>query len=246
MKNTSQRSKISYKKYSSGVAVIEMNGEKLNALSTQMLKLLTDKLLIAEKSDGVRVIVIYGGKRAFSSGTDVSEFKNKKSLDMIHDQRSEYWSIIKSLKKPLIAAVNRFAVGSGCELAMICDIVIASEDACFGHPEIKLGLMPGAGGTIMLTQALGKARAMKMLLTGEYINAHQALEFGLVSQVVDASKTLSYSLELAANIAEKSPLAVRFIKQSVLLSLKNGVESTNKIERLLFSHLFSTELNLPD
>lgn len=240
--NTDSKSKVYVETKTSGVAIIHLQAPKLNALSSEVLSSIAESLERIQADDKIRVAVIYGGDKAFSSGTDTSEFKNKKSIEMIYDQRCAMWERIRAFRKPLVAAIHRMAVGSGFELVLSCDLAIASEDAIFGQPEINLGLIPGAGATSFLLKTVGKAKAMKILLTGEYFDAEHALGMGLVSEVVSKEKTLNRALEIAKTISEKSPKSCEFIKD--IVRHKMADTDINKIERLYFAHLFSSKLKI--
>jgi enoyl-CoA hydratase len=246
MESKKSAQQVLLKKSKSGYWIIQLNIPKtMNALSTAVLTRLAQMLDQAEKDPGVRSVILFGGEKSFSSGSDTTEFENKAPFDILEDQRTECWSRIHGFSKPLIAAVNRFALGSGCELAMHCDIVIASEDAYFGHPEINLGLIPGAGGSHLFSRAAGKAIAMRFLLTGDYMPADVALRCGIVSEVVKPHETLTTAISLAEKISKKSAKAISFTKQSVTFALSHGFTESRKVERHLFSLLFSENRPTP-
>src|SRR6187402_1899240 len=185
--------------YEKHVALIELNRPKeLNALNLQLMGELRDALKQLDDDDSVRAIVLTGNDRAFAAGADIKQMAGKTAIDMFNNDQFSTWDQIKKTKKPIIAAVSGFALGGGCELAMTCDIIIASETAQFGQPEIKIGVMPGAGGTQRLTKALGKAKAMEMVLTGKFISAEEAEKHGLVNRVVPVELYLDEALKLAA------------------------------------------------
>src|SRR6187402_3617781 len=166
------------------VALIQLNRPKeLNALNLQLMQELRDTLQQLDKNDSVRTIIITGNEQAFAAGADIKQMADKTAIDMLTIDQFSTWDQIRKTKKPIIAAVSGFALGGGCELAMTCDMIIASETAKFGQPEIKIGIMPGAGGTQRLTRALGKAKAMEMILTGANISGTEAFERGLVSRL---------------------------------------------------------------
>src|SRR5687767_7139590 len=199
------------------VALIELNRPKeLNALNLQLMGELRDALKQLDEDDSVRAIVLTGNEKAFAAGADIKQMAGKTAIDMLQIDQFSTWDQIKKTKKPLIAAVSGFALGGGCELMMHCDIIVASETTRIGQPEIKIGVMPGAGGTQRLTRAVGKALAMEMVLTGRTISAREALERGLVNRVVPVEVYLHEAKRLAASIAEKAPIAVQLAKESVL------------------------------
>src|SRR4029077_2406514 len=174
----------------------------LNALDFALIEALTDSLESLDRDPGCRVVVITGaGDRAFAAGADVPELAAQSPTSLTVDDTFHRWERIKRIRKPLIAGVRGFALGGGCELAMLCDMIVAGEDAQFGQPEIKLGVMPGAGGTQRLTRAVGKAKAMDLVLTGRTMDAHEAEARGLVTRVVPSEGTVRAALELAATIA---------------------------------------------
>ena len=167
------------------IALVRLNRPKeLNALNLTLMGELRDAFKALDNDPQVRAIVLTGNERAFAAGADIKEMAGKTAIDMYEVDQFSTWDQIKKTRKPIIAAVSGFALGGGCELAMTCDMIIASETAQFGQPEIKIGVMPGAGGTQRLTRAIGKARAMEMVLTGKFIAAHEALSYGLINKVV--------------------------------------------------------------
>jgi enoyl-CoA hydratase len=194
-----------------------------------------------DRDDAVRCIVVTGGERAFAAGADIFEMADATAVEMLLRDQFARWDRIRRIKKPLIAAVNGFALGGGCELVMICDIIVAGETARFGQPEINIGVMPGAGGTQRLTRAVGKAKAMEMVLTGRTITAGEALRLGLVTTVVPAEACLDEAKSLAREIASKPPLAVRLAKEAVLKSFDTTVEGGLEFERKSFYLLFASD-----
>jgi enoyl-CoA hydratase len=198
-----------------------------------------------EASETAVVGVLTGEGRAFAAGADIPELAAQTSVSLTVDGRFASWGRIAAIGTPLIAAVRGFALGGGCELAMICDMIVAGEDAQFGQPEIKLGVMPGAGGTQRLTRAVGKAKAMELILTGRTMSAAEAEASGLVTSVVPAEATLEAALELAARVAAQPPLAVRAAKEAILraheLSLSAGLEFEQRAFFMLFASEDQTE-----
>ena len=224
------------------VALIELNRPKeLNALNLQLMGELRDALKQLDEDDSVRAIVLTGNERAFAAGADIKQMAGKTAIDMFNIDQFSTWDQIKKTKKPIIAAVSGFALGGGCELAMTCDMIIASETAQFGQPEIKIGVMPGAGGTQRLTKALGKAKAMEMVLTGKFISAEEAEKHGLVNRVVPVELYLDEALKLAGEIAKMSPVAVKLAKESVNRSFETGLDEGLYFERKNFYMCFASE-----
>jgi len=224
------------------VRLIRINRpDKLNALNEITLKEIAAALREAKGDDGVRVVVITGDARAFAAGADVSEMQGKSSVEMHSSKRPSYWEAIRTFPKPLIAAVSGWCLGGGNELAMCCDMIIASESARFGQPETNLAIMPGAGGTQRLTRAVGKAVTMEMVLAGRSLTATEALSLGLVNRVVPVELYLEKALELAEIIASKAPLALRQAKESVLKSFELPLEQGLAVERTNYLLLFGSD-----
>jgi enoyl-CoA hydratase len=226
-----------------GVAVVTLQRrEALNALSFELTDQLATALEDLDRDPACRCIVITGaGERAFAAGADIKELATQTPVTLTADDGFRHWGRIKRIRKPLIAAVRGVALGGGCELAMACDMIVAAEDARFGQPEIKLGVMPGAGGTQRLTRAIGKVRAMELILTGRMIDAREALASGLVTRVVPAEVTLQSALELAAEVAAQAPLAVLAAKAAVLQADELPLEAGLEFERRNFFLLFATD-----
>ncbi len=228
-----------YKKH---VALINLNRPKeLNALNLQLMGELRDALKALDEDEAVRVIVLTGNEKAFAAGADIKQMAGKTAIDMLQIDQFSTWDQIKKTKKPLIAAVSGFALGGGCELAMTCDMIVASETAKFGQPEIKIGVMPGAGGTQRLTRAIGKARAMEMVLTGKFISADEAKSFGLVNKVVPTEMYLEAAVDLALEIAQMSPVAAMLAKESVNRAFETHLDEGLHFERKNFYLTFSSE-----
>jgi enoyl-CoA hydratase len=226
-----------------GVALIVLDRhEVLNALDFALIAALTDALEGLDHEPACRAIVITGaGDRAFAAGADIPELAAQTPTSLTVDDTFHRWERIKRVRKPLIAAVRGFALGGGCELAMLCDLIVAGEDAQFGQPEIKLGVMPGAGGTQRLTRGIGKAKAMEMILTGRNISAPEALQRGLVSRVVAREETLPEALRLASEVASMPPLAVRAAKEAVNRAYELSLEAGLEFERRNFFMLFASD-----
>jgi len=226
-----------------GVALVVLDRPKvLNALDFALIEALTDVLEWLDAEPACRCVVITGaGERAFAAGADIAELAAQTPTSLTVDDHFHRWERIKRIRKPLIAAVRGFALGGGCELAMTCDMIVAGEDAQFGQPEIKLGVMPGAGGTQRLTRAIGKARAMELVLTGRTIGAREAEAHGLVTSVVPSEATVPAALELAAKIAAMAPVAVVAAKAAVNRAEELSLEAGLDFERRSFYLLFDTE-----
>ena len=226
-----------------GVALVVLDRpDVLNALNFALIAELTDALEALDRDPSCRAIVITGaGDRAFAAGADIKELAAQTPTSLTVDDHFHRWERIKRVRKPLIAAVRGHALGGGCELAMTCDMIVAGEDAQFGQPEIRLGVMPGAGGTQRLTRAIGKARAMELVLTGRSIGAREAEAHGLVTSVVPAEETVPKALELAARIAAMAPVAVLAAKAAVNRAEELPLEAGLEFERRSFYLLFDTE-----
>ncbi|WP_299177354.1 2,3-dehydroadipyl-CoA hydratase PaaF [uncultured Neptuniibacter sp.] len=225
-----------------GVLTITLHRpEALNALNTKLLEELADLLEEIQCNPEVGAVVITGSSKAFAAGADVREMATLDAVGVLRDPRVDHWKRITSFKKPLIAAVNGFCLGGGCELAMHADIIIAGEEAKFGQPEIKLGIMPGAGGTQRLLRAVGKSMAMQMVLTGEPISAEQAMGFGLISEITIPETTVERAQKIAQQIARHAPIAVEMAKDSVLKAFDTDLASGLLYERKAFTLLAATE-----
>jgi enoyl-CoA hydratase len=228
--------------YQPHIALIRLNRPKeLNALNLQLMQEIKHALSEFDANDKVRCIIITGNERAFAAGADIKQMESRTAIDMLKIDQFETWDQIRKTKKPVIAAVSGFCLGGGCELAMTCDMIIASETAKFGQPEIKLAIMPGAGGTQRLTRAIGKAMAMEMVLTGKYISAAEALDAGLINRVVPEELYLEEAAKLATEIALQSPVAIRLAKESVLKAFDTGLQEGLNFERKNFYMCFASE-----
>ncbi|MCX2738796.1 enoyl-CoA hydratase-related protein [Pontibacter anaerobius] len=224
------------------VALIQLNRPKeLNALNLQLMGELRDALKELDENDDVRAIIITGNERAFAAGADIKQMAGKTAIDMLNIDQFSTWDQIRKTKKPIIAAVSGFALGGGCELAMTCDMIVASETAQFGQPEIKIGVMPGAGGTQRLTKAIGKAKAMEMVLTGKFMSADEAEKHGLVNRVVPVELYLEEAFKLAMNVAQMSPVAAKLAKEAVNRSFETNLDEGLYFERKNFYLCFASE-----
>ena len=226
-----------------GVAVIRLNRpQALNALNGQLMDELTAALDAAEADDAVRCIVITGSDRAFAAGADIKEMASKGYVDVYReDFTPRNWERVTRCRKPVIAAVAGYALGGGCELAMMCDFIIAADNAKFGQPEITLGVSPGAGGTQRLTRLIGKSKAMDMILTGRMMDADEAERSGLVSRVVPLASLMEEVLATAAKIAALSPVSLMLTKEMVNAAYETTLSEGVKLERRLFHSMFAFE-----
>jgi len=226
-----------------GVAVLTLNRpDVLNALDYRTLGELADELEKLDVDESVRCVVITGaGDRAFAAGADIKEMADATPVTLSAANNFARWERLKRVRVPLIAAVRGFALGGGCELAMACDMIVAADDATFGQPEIKIGIMPGAGGTQRLTRALGKAKAMEMILTGRNLSAREAYQRGLVSEIVAREEVVPAALALASEIAALPPLAVRAAKEAVNRAYELSLDAGLEFERRNFFMLFASD-----
>lgn len=225
-----------------GVRRITLNRpDKRNALNSQVLAEIAGVLDEAGSEDKVRAVVMTGGEKVFAAGADLKQMAEMDAIDVHLDARRAHWATIRRFEKPIVAAVNGFALGGGCELAMHADIIIAGDSAQFGQPEVNLGIIPGAGGTQRLVRSVGKSVAMKMVLAGEFISAADALSFGLAAEVVADAESIPRAVELAKLIASKPPLAVRLGKDAVLKSFEMPLDAALDYERRAFTILSASD-----
>ncbi len=224
------------------VGLVRLNRpEAMNALNSTLLTELMDALLDLDHQAEIGAMVISGNERVFAAGADIKEMAEASAVEMwLRDAVSQF-DRIRQVKKPVIAAVSGWALGGGCELALSCDMIVASESARFGQPEINLGVIPGAGGTQRLARALGKALTMEMVLNNRTLTAEEALRFGLVNRVVPVERYLEETITLAQEIAERAPLAVRLAKEAVNLAFETSLSEGLAAERRAFYFLFSTQ-----
>lgn len=228
--------------YEPFVALVQLNRPKdLNALNLQLMQELSEALQQLDKNERVRAIIITGNEQAFAAGADIKQMADRSAVDMLRIDQFSTWDQIRKTKKPLIAAVSGFALGGGCELAMTCDMIIASETAKFGQPEIKIGVMPGAGGTQRLTRAIGKAKAMELVLTGRFLSAEEAMGYGLVNKVVPVEMYLREAVQLAREIAQMAPIAAQLAKEAVNRSFETHLDEGLHFERKNFYLAFASE-----
>lgn len=224
------------------VRLITMNRPKqLNALSGNHMSEIANALDDATEIDDVRAVVLTGGTNVFAAGADLNEMAKREPIADLKNERHRVWNDVRHFPKPLIAAVNGYALGGGCELAMHADIIIAGDTAKFGQPEVSVGIIPGAGGTQRLTRTVGKSLAMKMVLSGEMIDAREALTAGLVAEVAPHEVSIERALKLARTIAAKPPISVRLAKEAVLKSYDLTLEAGLDFERRAFGIILGTE-----
>lgn len=224
------------------VGMITLHRPKsLNALSKQLAREVVSALKAFDADDNIGAIIIIGNARAFAAGADIEEMANLSYAEFYCDDIFAPWDELRSISKPIIAAVSGYALGGGCELALMCDFIIASEDAQFGQPEIKLGILPGIGGSQRLTNAVGKSLSMDLILTGRTIDAHEAKAAGLVARVVSNKELLQTVLEAAHTIAGYNSPAVRMAKEAINVAFETSLTEGMRHERRLFQAAFATE-----
>jgi enoyl-CoA hydratase len=224
------------------VGVAQLNRPKaLNALNRETMTELMDALALFDADEAVGCLVVTGNERAFAAGADIKEMMTATPASMMANSFIDQWDRLRRIGKPVIAAVSGYALGGGCELAMACDMIVASETAQFGQPEINLGVIPGAGGTQRMTLAVGKSMAMEMVLNGRFLTAGEALRAGLVNRVFPVEVYLDEAIKLAAEIAGRAPIALRLAKEAVNAVYEMPLQAGLDHERRLFYMLFSTE-----
>jgi enoyl-CoA hydratase len=224
------------------VAVVLLNRPKqLNALSDKLMEELVERLVELDRDDGVRCIVLGGSERAFAAGADIGQLAEASAIGLYYQRRVERWDAIAGLWTPLVAAVSGYCLGGGCELAMACDLIVASETARFGQPETGVGVIPGAGGTQRLTRAVGKSLAMDVILSGRFLSADEALRAGLVARVVAREAWLDEAKGVARAIAAKPPVATRLAKEAVDRAFESPLALGVEYERRLLALAFASE-----
>ncbi len=224
------------------VGVVTLNRPRvLNALSPALMAELSQALAAFDADPEVRAAVLTGGPRVFAAGADIGDMSDRSPVDQLQRDQTGRWAGIAAFTKPLIAAVNGYALGGGCELALICDLIVAGDSARFGQPEINLGIIPGAGGTQRWPRTVGKYVAMEVNLGGAPITAQRAYQLGLVNRVVPAEVTVDIARQVAAQLAEKAPVALRLAKESVNQALELPLGEGLAVERKNFYFLFATE-----
>ncbi|KAI1790043.1 enoyl-CoA hydratase [Ganoderma leucocontextum] len=241
---TSQFEFILTSRPAEGVGLITLNRPKaLNALSTPLFTELNAAVKEFDDDDSIRALVLTGSERAFAAGADIKEMKDKEFSEVFKGKFLESWSLLTTIRKPIIAAVSGYALGGGCELALMCDIILASPTATFGQPEINIGVIPGGGGTQRLAQAIGKSRTMELTLTGRNFSAKEASDWGVVSRVVGdgEGEVVKEAVAMASVIASKSAIAVQAGKEAVNAAYEHTLGEGLRYERRLFHSLFATK-----
>jgi enoyl-CoA hydratase len=213
----------------------------MNALNNQLMRETMDALEVFDKKDTIGAMVITGNEKAFAAGADIREMADKSIQQMMDSDHIAVFGRIRTIRKPIIAAVSGWALGGGCEIAMSCDMIVAAESAMFGQPEVAIGVIPGAGGTQRLTRAVGKALAMEMILNNRMLSAQEALQHGLVNRVVPVDAYLDEALKLAQEIASRAPLAVGAAKKMINQSYEQTLAEGIRLEKQEFYNLFATQ-----
>jgi enoyl-CoA hydratase len=226
----------------SRVGLITLNRPKaMNALNNQLMVELMDALDSFDRNDAIRAMVITGNEKAFAAGADIKEMADKSITEMMDSDHIAVFGRIRTIRKPVIAAVSGWALGGGCEVALSCDMIVASDSAKFGLPEVTIGVIPGAGGTQRLTRAVGKAIAMEMILNNRTLTAQEALQFGLVNRLVPVETYLEEALKLADEVASRAPLAIRAAKKMINQSYERTLSEGLIEEKQVFYNLFASE-----
>jgi enoyl-CoA hydratase len=222
--------------------LIQLNRPRqLNALNASVMEEVVAALEAFDQDGRIGCLVITGNQRAFAAGADIKEMAEASAVEMLLRDNIQRWDRIRQIKKPIIAAVSGYCLGGGCELAMTCDLIIASESAQFGQPEVNIGVLPGAGGTQRLTRAIGKSKAMELVLTGRSMSAREAEQAGLAARVVPVEAYLDEALRLANEIAARPPIAVRLAKEAINKAFETSLSDGLDFERRLFYLLFATD-----
>ena len=234
-------SEVLHERLEGGILLLRINRpEAKNALNQEVRRLLAEHCSAAATDDGVKAIVLTGNAEAFAAGADIKAMAEATPIELMLRRNHEQWQAIARCPKPIVAAVQGYALGGGCELAMHADIIVAGESATFGQPEVRVGIMPGAGGTQRLTRAVGKFKAMLYCLTGQTFSGREAFEMGLASKVVPDAEVLDAALEIARTICKMPPLAIRQIKEVMLAGADAPLETALMLERKAFQMLFDS------
>jgi len=224
------------------VGIVQLNRPKvLNALNFEVMSELVSALEELDRESAVKVIILTGSERSFAAGADLAEMSQATPVDLVLGRRFELWDRIRKISKPIIAAVSGYCLGGGNELAMNCDLIVASETATFGQPEVNVGIIPGAGGTQRLPRVVGKYKAMEMILTGKSVSADEAYRIGLVNRVVPPESLMEEAKKIATDIASKPPISIRSAKEAILKAQDTTLEVGLEFERKAFYMLFATE-----
>ncbi len=224
------------------IAIVTLNRPKvLNALNSELMEELAGALEALDRDDSVRCLILTGNEKAFAAGADIGEMAEAGHIEMLQKDNIARWDRIQHISKPIIAAVSGYALGGGCELALLCDWIVASETARFGQPEINIGVIPGAGGTQRLARTLGKYKTMELVLTGRMMTAQEAERYGLVNRVVPVESYLEEAKKIAHEISQKSPLALKLAKEAILKAFETPLHEGLESERRSFYFLFGSE-----
>ncbi len=224
------------------VGIVQLNRPKvLNALNKAIMGEIVSALETYDAADEIGCIVVTGNERVFAAGADITEMAGATPVTMLNSPFIDYWDRVGRIAKPIVAAVSGYALGGGCELAMACDMIVASETARFGQPEINIGIIPGAGGTQRLTRTVGKALTMEMVLNGRFLTAEEALQYGLVNRVVPAEVYLQEAVKFASEIADRAPIAIRLAKEAINAAYETSLQAGLAHERRLLYMLFASE-----
>jgi len=224
------------------IGIVQLNRPKvLNALNFEIMSELVSALEELDREVAIRAIILTGSERSFAAGADLAEMSQSTPVDLLLGRRFELWDRIRKISKPIIAAVSGYCLGGGNELAMNCDLIVASETATFGQPEVNVGIIPGAGGTQRLPRLVGKYKAMEMILTGKSISADEAYRIGLVNRVVPPESLMEEAKKIATDIASKPPISIRSAKEAILRAQDTTLEVGLEFERKAFYMLFATE-----
>ena len=224
------------------IGIVQLNRPKvLNALNFEIMSELVSALEELDREVAIRAIILTGSERSFAAGADLAEMSQSTPVDLLLGRRFELWDRIRKISKPIIAAVSGYCLGGGNELAMNCDLIVASETATFGQPEVNVGIIPGAGGTQRLPRLVGKYKAMEMILTGRSISADEAYRIGLVNRVVPPESLMEEAKKIATDIASKPPISIRSAKEAILRAQDTTLEVGLEFERKAFYMLFATE-----
>jgi enoyl-CoA hydratase/carnithine racemase len=235
-------SEIVQRSIDEGVALLRLNRpEARNALSPEMMEEIAGALERLDPDPEVRCVVIAGSEKVFAAGADIKAMAERSFAEALYHPAAAFWRRVAAVKTPLIAAVSGWALGGGCELALACDMIVASETAAFGQPEIQLGIIPGGGGTQRLARVLGKQRAMELVLTGRRIPAREAEAMGIVNRVAEEGRWLEEAMELARELAARPPIAARLAKQAVLAAGETALSAGLETERRLYELAMATE-----
>ncbi len=224
------------------VGVVQINRPKaMNALNSPTMAEIIEAMEAFDGDDSVGCMVLTGNEKAFAAGADIKQMATASMVEMLENPFIGYWDQLKTINKPIIAAVSGWCLGGGCELAMACDMIVASESARFGQPEINIGIIPGAGGTQRLTRAVGKSLAMEIILNGRFLSGEEAHHYGLANRLYPVEQYLSETIRMAGEIAERAPVAIRMGKEAVNQAFETSLAEGIHMERLLFNMLFATE-----